>query len=209
MIGAWITAGAAILVALVTFVLTYWSNRRQSALKARLTRVNRQLSEFYGPLLALTGINDEAWSTFFDKYGVSPDAFFGVNVSPAAFFGVDTDSVPHEKIEVWVEWMRTVFMPSNRKIVDLIETKADLLEDDSMPAVLMKFCAHVAGYEVTLKRWAAGDFSLLTSLIDHPGPPMSEYATEKFAYLKGLQRELLNATTSAQSRSEARGTGNR
>jgi len=183
MIGAWITAGGAIIVALVTFILTSWTNRRQGALQAQLTRVNLQLANLYGPLLALTRSNSEVWSTFFERHRVSPADF--LNETP----------VGDAQRRLWIEWMQTVFMPSNRKIVQLIENRTDLLEDDSMPEVLMKFYAHAAGFEVTLKRWQDGDYSLLTSVINHPGSAMSEYAVQSFALLKIRQRELLEATS--------------
>jgi hypothetical protein len=53
-------------------------------------------------------------------------------------------------VSEWIAWMRTVFMPANRTIHELIVTKTHLLDDDEMPAVLLAFLAHVSGYEVTM-----------------------------------------------------------
>jgi hypothetical protein len=91
--------------------------------------------------------------------------------------------------------MRLVFMPANRRMVALIEGRSDLLEGDEMPRVLLDFCAHVAGWEVTLKQWESGDYSRMLSIIDHPGAAVSTYVADVFRALKADQRHLLQLAT--------------
>jgi hypothetical protein len=54
-------------------------------------------------------------------------------------------------------------MPGNRRIHELILSKADPLVENDMPQVLLVFCGHVLAYEVVLTRWEEGDFSEHTS----------------------------------------------
>jgi hypothetical protein len=96
--------------------------------------------------------------------------------------------------------MRVVFTPSNRRIVQLIEEHSHLLEDDDMPQVLLDFCAHVAGYEVTITDWDRGDYSVLVSIIDHPGSVLPRYAASRFTDLKTRQRQLPRATSRGRPR---------
>jgi hypothetical protein len=42
----------------------------------RLARINRQLSNFYGPLLALTEPSDEAWQAFRKRYRSGGGSFW-------------------------------------------------------------------------------------------------------------------------------------
>jgi len=80
-----------LLVALATFLLTYWSNRRQSAIEAQLARVNSQLADLHEPMLSLTKTCDAAWAESFEKYGVSSDAFFG------------SGELPEWRREAWID----------------------------------------------------------------------------------------------------------
>jgi len=101
--------------------------------------------------------------------------------------------------------MRVVFTPSNRRVVQLIEDHSDLLDDDDMPQVLLDFCAHVAGYEVTLNKWDHGDYSVLTSLINHPGTALSEYAPSTFASLQARHSQLIRITSRGRPRLLSKG----
>ena len=88
-------------------------------------------------------------------------------------------------------------MPSNRAIYELIVAKTHLLDDDDMPAPLLAFLAHVAGYEVTMAAWSEGDHSQLTSLIDHPGDAFVDYLSRSFSELKRRQQLLLGPSKAA------------
>jgi hypothetical protein len=95
---------------------------------------------------------------------------------------------------LWMAWMRAVFMPLNRRSVELITNKAHLILGDQIPQCLLDLCAHSAGYDVVLTRWDSGDYSTLLSVIDHPREPYLAYVTESFLYLKQKQQRLLALT---------------
>ncbi|MFD9882640.1 hypothetical protein ACFWZT_14445 [Streptomyces alboflavus] len=63
--------GAAIITVVLAFVgylVTYLNGLRLTQRQERLARVNRQLSELYGPLLALIEINSRMYTAFSERY---------------------------------------------------------------------------------------------------------------------------------------------
>jgi len=57
-----------VVVAVIGYFVTYRTNLRLVQRNDRLERINRQLSEFYGPLLALTRSSDQSWKAFRKRY---------------------------------------------------------------------------------------------------------------------------------------------
>ncbi|MEU7030640.1 hypothetical protein AB0A60_28620 [Streptomyces sp. NPDC046275] len=168
-------------LAFVGYLATYVNGLRLAQRQARLTRVNQQLSDFYGPLFALMEANSRAYDAFCERYarpdGVHP---FDHDVPPT-----------EEELAEWRIWATTVFLPNIQKMRDVIVAKADLLIEEEMPPVLLALCAHVSGYEITAARWAAGEFAAYKSVIQYPGPELREYTTTRFARLKKQQASLL------------------
>src|SRR5262245_24154508 len=99
---AWLPVVGAVVVALLGGVIAYVSNRRLSQRQARLARVDSQLEELYGPMLALTEASDIAWTTFRSVYAPDRQSFFTPGVP-----------VSRDERDAWIAWMRTVFMPAN------------------------------------------------------------------------------------------------
>ncbi len=87
--------------------------------------------------------------------------------------------------------MKTVFMPNNTKMYELVLSKSDLLIESRMPDGLLDLCAHVAAYQTVLKRWEENDFSEHLSLIEYPREGVIEYAQTSFEALKAEQAYLL------------------
>jgi hypothetical protein len=176
------TLAVTALVAITGYVAKYINDLRIAQHAARLDRLNRQLSEFYGPLFALAYAGGEAWtaalSTIFPTGPSSRPSFREQEPTPseAAMFRL---------------WMVSVFMPLNRRLVELILTKADLLVESEMPEVLLRVCTNVLAYEANLKSWDEGDFSRLGTVNDFPGEELRKYASVNFDYLKKEQAKLL------------------
>jgi hypothetical protein len=181
-VAAWVTALSGLVVAVLAASLAYWNAQRLSQRQARLDRVNRQLEELYGPILALSSASAISWSVFRTRY--RPDDYY--------FFEPSVELTVEER-DAWVAWMKTVFMPSNRSIYQLIVSKTHLLDGDDMPPPLLDFLAHVAGYEVVMDAWSRNDYSQLTSLTNHPGDAFNEYLRTSFSHLKRRQQDLLGA----------------
>jgi hypothetical protein len=180
--GAVLTALITLVVAVTGYAATYFNNLRIDQRNARLIRVNRQLNELYGPLLAIRRATQETWYRFVEKHELvyqDKDKFF-FNGSPAT----------ERELETWRTWVETVFMPGNRRTYELILSKGDLLIDDDMPIVMMDFCAHVLGYEVVIAQWRVGNFSEHTSIVHYP-PKFDNYVQRSFRLLKQEQARLL------------------
>ncbi|MFE3629932.1 hypothetical protein [Streptomyces goshikiensis] len=168
-------------LAFIGYLATYLNGLRLAQRQAGLTRVNQQLSEFYGPLFALMEANSRTYDTFAEKYA-RPDGR-----DP---FNHDTPPTEQE-LEQWRTWATTVFIPNIRAMRDVVVTKADLLIEEEMPQALLQLCAHVSGYEITAARWARGNYEEHLSLISFPGRELREYIRDRFARLKSEQARLL------------------
>lgn len=168
-------------LALIGYLATYLNGLRLAQRQAGLTRVNQQLSDFYGPLFALMEANSRTYDTFAEKYA-RPDGR-----DP---FRHDAPPTEQELAE-WRTWATTVFIPNIQAMRDVVVTKADLLIEEEMPQALLQLCAHVSGYEITAARWAQGNYEEHLSLISFPGRELREYIRDRFTRLKSEQARLL------------------
>jgi hypothetical protein len=182
-----IPAIVTVVVAFLGYLMTYLNNLRLAQRKERLTRINKQLGEFYGPLFALTNATKVTWEAFRSKYaGEDEKRTKGIGY----FFGKDVMITP--EAQEWQLWIQTVFMPLNLRMFELILTKSDLLIDADMPASLLQLCAHVAAYQAVIKKWENKDFSEYTSLLIFPSE-ITEYARHSFQELKAEQAKLMGS----------------
>ena len=175
----WLAPTITVAVALFGIAGAYFTNRAMASRAARLARIDRQLSEYYGPLLAMASASNHTWREFRAKYR-PPGRFWDQDDPPT-----DVDAA------AWRLWMETVFMPTNRRIRDVITDKADLLLDEQIPSELLTVCAQVASYEAILKLWSHNDFREHKTAIQFPGHALIDYAAKGFTMLKDEQLRLL------------------
>ncbi|MEU7328307.1 MULTISPECIES: hypothetical protein [Streptomyces] len=170
-----------ITLAFVGYVAAYLNGLRLAQRSERLARVNRQLSDFYGPLFAITEANSRAFEAFAQR-----------NVRPDGRSPFDHEDPPtEEELAEWRLWVTTVFLPNIRTMRDLVVTHADLLRESEMPPILLKLCAHVSGYEITAARWEQERFDQHQSVVSFPSQDLADYAREGFTALKAAQGRLL------------------
>ena len=172
----------AIVLAFVGLTGTYVTNLYLTRRQERLDRTNRQLSEFYGPLLAYLSANGRtfaAWQTH-----IRPD---GVSIFVPEAGRPPTD----DELRQWRLWLTTVLLPNVQKARQVVVDKADLLVESAMPPVLLDLCAHVAACEILMARWNAGDFSEHLAIVSYPAAELLEYAETSFHRLKQQQATLL------------------
>lgn len=156
-----------IFLAFLGYLATYLNNLRLSQRKDKLDRINRQLSDLYGPMYSLTYASNMALQGYFSKHSTVMEA------------------TPDFRL-----WMNTVFMPINMKFYDSILTKSDLLIETEMPECLLSFCVHVTAYQAVLEKWKNNDFSEYLSVVEYP-KDLGRYAQESYAKLKAKQAKLL------------------
>lgn len=179
-----LTVSVSVLLALTGYLATYLYNLRLAQRKDRLERIDRQLSDLYGPLLALITAGNSSWDAFRSRYRPSVRSFWRDPPPPTA-----------EEAAAWRLWMREVFMPLNVRIVDVVTMHADLLIETEMPKCLLDACAHVAAYRAVLKQWEEGDFSEHVSVLNFPSAELLRYASVSFVHLKSEQDFLLGVTS--------------
>src|SRR5215471_10282101 len=109
----WIAAASAAVVALMSAFLTYNTTLRLSSHNEKMAFLNRQLSELYGPLQALNRASETSWNEFRSKY--YGDA-------------VDISTLDEHGRTLWKYWISHVFMPINRRMLDIILQHTDLID---------------------------------------------------------------------------------
>ncbi len=166
-------------LALIGYFAAYINNLILARRKEKLERINRQLSELYGPMFGITHASDIAWKEFKQKYRFGKE-----------FFVNNRKRLTSKEFAAFQLWMTTIFMPMNRRLFDIIISRSDLLIEAKMPESVLRFCAHIAAYEAVLERWKTKDFSEIQSVIRYPGE-FNEYARESFERLKAEQDRLL------------------
>ncbi len=179
-----IAAAVTVFVALTGYFITYRNNLLIAQRTEQLNRINRQLSELYGPLYAVVNTGDQVWKAFSGKHSLWISHLESTENKP-------TDS----ELQEWRRWMTTVFMPSNRQLVELIKTKSDLIIESDIPTCLKDLCAHVAAYEIVLIRWEQHDFSEHVSIIGFPSEDLMRYTTQSFKDLKSKQAQMIGELT--------------
>ncbi|MEU9032699.1 hypothetical protein AB0D46_35385 [Streptomyces sp. NPDC048383] len=176
-----ITVVVTISLAFVGYTVAYLNGLRLSQRQERLARVNRQLSDFYGPLFALTEANSRIFHAFMARNaredGRSP---FAHELPPT-----------EEELAEWRLWVTTVFLPNIQRMRDLVLKHADLLSEAEMPPILLQLSAHVSGYEITAARWERGDFDEHLSVVPFPSEELAAYAHRGFTDLMREQGRLL------------------
>src|SRR5215813_6894073 len=168
-----------ILLALVGYAAKYLNDLSIARRKDRLDRVNHQLTDLYGPLLALTSASNAAWETFRSMH------------RPTGGFWSDSPPPTPQEAAAWRLWMTEVFAPLNIRMVDIVLAHADLLEGEDMPPCLLELAAHVFAYKPVLKNWEQQDFSEHRTPLNFPREALMAYVTASFAHTKREQSYLL------------------
>ncbi|WP_406447386.1 hypothetical protein OG782_01095 [Streptomyces sp. NBC_00876] len=161
--------------------MVYLNGLRLSQRQERLARTNRQLSDFYGPLFALTEANSRIFNAFLERNSRSDGRSPFVHAVPPS----------DEELAEWRLWVTTVFLPNIQAMRDLVIKHADLLIGADMPPILLQLCANVSGYEITAARWAQGSYEEHLSVVSFPSEEIAAYARHGFAGLKQEQGRLL------------------
>lgn len=168
-------------LAFAGYVVTYLNGLRLSQRQEHLSRVNRQLSDFYGPLFALTEANTRTFAAFVERHARSDGGSPFTQEPPPTV----------EELAEWRLWVTTVFLPNIQAMRDLVIAHADLLNEAAMPPLLLRLCAHVSGYEITAARWAQGNHDEHLSVVPFPSEELAAYARQGFSTLKEEQARLL------------------
>ena len=180
---AW-TLIAGVTAAVIGSAFAFILNRRRDRLLAQLDLVNNQLRYFYGPLLALTEASERAWKVFSRQH---------ITEGAQDFWDRNPKYAPtREARAAWFDWVTNILIPTDKRMVEIISERADLLIEPGMPQCLTDLCAYVLGVESVLASWSfkSGKYPKLP---DYPGRALLAYLEGSFSALKGGQVRLLKA----------------
>lgn len=140
--------GPVISLAVIVFtgIVTYSFGLISESRKRKVDFVNSQIEKVYGPLYSLSVANEKVSRALFSKY--QPDT--------NAWFKGDEPSPP-EHVEIWRRWMKTVFMPTNLKMEEIIVNNSQLLEGGHIYPVFERFILHVESYKAVIAKWKDSD----------------------------------------------------
>ena len=112
------------------------AKRKDDKRAAKLARLNKQVSDLYGPLYALYETGERNWFAFIELYAQDP--------MPVAlfrrFFPVDEREIPApgtEALKTFRRYMKTMFMSTNVAMEQCIVNNAELLVGKTIPDPLI------------------------------------------------------------------------
>lgn len=139
----------------------------------KLDRINAQIKILYGPLYILTQSINHVRQTFYDEFD-SEDGYRD-----------------EYRLEKWSIWLKTVFIPVNKQIYDLIISNMDLLIETETPLCIVDFCAHTICYRPVSHDIELSKVIDLYPLIRYP-PEFNDYCQQSLYCLKQEQAKLLS-----------------
>jgi hypothetical protein len=201
-----------LLAAASGFLASYFNSKFIEERKARIERVNEQLREFVGPLLATVATSHSAWAAMIAQTGMSARAFQeAVAADPRG-----------SEAAAYRAWMTSVLQPLNEKgeeevsplpvspsspppannknqpnqtpnnnttAAALVFERIDLLDDVAAVPELMQLVAHTCTTRVVLQRWTEGDLSA-RSRVSYPDTLLA-WSQRTFLKAKKQQASLL------------------
>lgn len=172
---ATIVAFLAVIGTLIGVILQIRAKRRDDKLAAQLNRLDKQLSELYGPLYAWFESGHENFIAF-------------TKVFPNSL------SYDNEKYRIW---MKQVFMRTNIAMEEIIINNAELFIGERIPDPFLKFCLHVAALKVYVAEWDNPEFNQeewkrYMSEFQHPQSKLHAYIRASFEVLKEEQTRILS-----------------
>lgn len=165
-----------ILLAFVSYLVTFLSSRMMARRADMLKLVNMRLNEFYGPLYVASRAGNIAYRSLLERQGKA-----------------QSFPIRDEDLKEWILWMETIFMPLNDIREKIIIEKAYLIIEQEMPRCLLDFVTHVVGYKAVMARWAEGDYSERRSTIGWP-PEFDGYIERSYHELKRQQMDLIHTS---------------
>ena len=177
---------AAILIFAAGWLVTFVYDRRKRAHEARLERINRQIRDLYGPLLAAIRESEVAWDLY--------EVHFNEHFQPGLDANRRDPDGPYqpgsEKLATWMRWNREILQPINDRMRRTIEMNLDLFDERDVPKNLRGLLDHVISWQAVLSDWAAEDYSRIHAVNKFPGD-LKAYVKGRFLELKQEQEMLL------------------
>lgn len=164
-----------IFIALLGIAYQIKARRKDDTLKNQLDRLNKQITDFYGPLYSLYETGHQNYYAYLELYG---DEF-------------------HFDNQNYKSWNVTIFQPTNFEIEHIIINKADLIIGHIVPEFFFQFCEWLTAQKAYFNAESQPGFDndIWKPVIDyyqHPKDQMRMYIKASFEILKQTQSEVLS-----------------
>ncbi|KAG2431525.1 hypothetical protein HXX76_009539 [Chlamydomonas incerta] len=163
------------------YLFAYFNAKSIEERKARIERVNKQLKNFYGPLLATITASRSAFRAMVRQH--SPDG------TKEAFQGAVFAAPDGPEARAYRVWMAEVLQPLNERAAKVVTEHIDLLDAPGLEPALLQLVAATSAYRVILQSWKNGDFAAY-SVIKYPDH-LADSLTREFNKIKRRQAALL------------------
>jgi hypothetical protein len=111
------------------------------AIEAQLRHIESQLEDLYGPLVFYLHEGEQAFEDL--RATIGQDGVLYIED------GELTDPI----VSTWLYWAENVFMPRNEAIVQLLKTKAHLVDGPTFPASYVEMIHHHHSWMIRHRRW--------------------------------------------------------
>lgn len=176
---------SALLPAVAGYLFTFYNTKKTDERKAQIDRINEQVKDLYGPLLACISASKTSYDAMIRQH--SPDG------TVSSFVGAIQENPKGEQGHAYRHWIKTVLMPLNQKAADVIINNLNLLESATIPASMLQFVAHVSSLKVVIQQWDQGYLGE-RSQIPYPDDLM-ELVSADFKRIKKKQQDLLGMSS--------------
>lgn len=133
------------------WLINHILNSRREAIRVEvqenLNFTKEQLEKLYGPLAFVILEGRRTWSDLL--------AVLGRDI---VFDGAS--EIPEDEQEIWRFWVEYEFLPRNKRIRDLLELNAHLIEDDGIPQSYSDFIEHESSWRLRYARWEKEEVSI-------------------------------------------------
>ena len=124
----------------VNHIFSLRLERRRHNLTAQLKYTERQLEELYGPLAFLLIEREQVFKDLLSALGRN-------------YVFVEGQELAEDELKTWLFWVENSFLPSSKKIGDLLESKVHLIEGNRLPDSYKELVMHFSSWEIRHQRW--------------------------------------------------------
>ncbi|MBD2564844.1 MULTISPECIES: hypothetical protein [Nostoc] len=181
------------------------ANRMDDKRAAQLHRLDKQLSDLYGPLYALFESGDKQWRAFLREFSShkNPNWFLGFFPTEEYQFTPPNE----EQLRIFRLWTENIFMHTNTRLEETIINNAELIVGKEMPQAFLNFCVHVASVRASAAEWSVPNFEKANwrkhiAIFPHPAGELHNYIVTAFRYLKREQYLLISGLESSVDEQE-------
>lgn len=183
----------AVVPAVGGYLFTFYNTLKADQRNHTISRINEQVKDFYGPLLACISASKSSYDAMIRQN--SPDG------SVQSFVNAIKENPKGPEGVIYRDWVITVLQPLNEKAAETIINNLNLLETPQarkneaiVPPCVLQFVAHVSSLRVVIEQWRKGNVGEW-SVVSYPND-LLDVISEDFRRITRKQQELLGISSS-------------